>query len=339
MTKRASLAVFILLCSAFLSFALICVLPGEYFTRWKLSIALSGAPVEETYQEILESEGLNKPWIIQFFLWTKGVIVHGTFGQPMSGAIRMQVGPDGLTLKYLLRPGGEIMNSFLICGSSMLVAWILAIVLGAITALPSGRWLYRGLITISAPTIAVPGFVFAGLMLWFFVAYVDRAYLLPSMWGLCGWQYAGCPMSWPKFVSCLGHIAPLWIIVGMPVFASSLKVFRASMIDQLGLRYITVAHGKGLPPRRVYLKHATRNALNPLISTMGHALPTVLVNAMMVGFMFDIPTYGSLLKGAVETQDPALLAVILVFYSFVLVVGNFLADVGLALADPRIRYS
>ena len=328
-----------MLCSAFLSFALICVLPGEYFTRWKISIALSGEPVEATYQQIMESEGLDKSWIVQFFFWIKGVILHGTFGQPMSGALRMIVGPEGLTLKYLLRPGGEIMNSFLLCGSSMLVAWIIAIVLGAITALPSGKWLYRGLITITAPTMALPGFVSAGLVLWFLVVYVDRAYLLPSMWGMCGWQYADCPMSWAKFGSCLGHIAPLWIIVGMPVFASSLKVFRASMQDQLGLRYITVAHGKGLSPRRVYLKHATRNALNPLISTMGYTLPTVLMNAMMVGFMFDIPTYGSLLKAAVETQDPALLAAILVFYSFVLVVGNFLADLGLALADPRIRYS
>ena len=313
-------------------------MPGEYFTRMKIGIAMSGAPVEETYQQVLESQGLDRSWIAQFFVWVKGVVVDGTFGRSMSGTYRMEAGDDGLTLKYLLRPGGEIMNSFLICGTSMLVAWTLAIALGAITALPNGKWLYRGLIILTAPTIAVPGFVFAGLVLWFLVVHVDRAFSLSSLWGLCGWQYVGKPMSWGKFVSYVGHIAPLWIIVGMPVFASSLKVFRSSMQDQLGLRYITVAYGKGLPPHRVYFKHAVRNALNPLISTMGYTLPTVLVNAMMVGFMFGIPTYGSLLKTAVEWQDPPLLAAILVFYSFVLVVGNLLADLGLALVDPRIRH-
>ena len=93
-----------------------------------------------------------------------------------------------------------------------------------------------------------------------------------------------------------------------------------------------------LSSRTVYLKHALRVALNPLISTIGLSLPTVLMNALLVGFMFGIPTYGSLLKAAIERQDPALLASMMVFYSFVLVVGNLLADIGLAAADPRIRY-
>ena len=335
--KRTFGAAVILLCAAFLSFALICILPGEYFTRMKFAIALSGGDVEKDYQKILESTGLDQSWIAQFFHWIKGIVLKGTFGQSMVRTYR-DVGPDELTLKYLLRPGGEIMNSFVICGSSMLVAWGLAILLGILTAAPHGHWLYRVLMAITAPTIAMPGFVLAGLFLWFMVAHVDRVYLLTSMWGICGPTLTGCPMSWTKLLSCVAYSAPLWIIVGLPVFASSIKVMRASMLDQCGLRYITVAESKGLRFRRVLLKHAARNALNPLISTMGHNLPTVLVNAMMVGFMFGIPTYGTLLKQAVETQDPPKLAAILVFYSFVLVLGNLLADIGLALSDPRIRY-
>ena len=145
-------------------------------------------------------------------------------------------------------------------------------------------------------------------------------------------------MSWAKFGSLLAHLTPIWIIVALPVFTVALRVLRGSMQDVLQERYVVVARGKGLATGPVYLKHALRNALNPLISTIGITLPGVLVNALLVGFVFGIRTYGDLLRTAVRAQDPALLAFIMVFYSAVLVFGNFVADIGLAAADPRIRY-
>jgi len=339
--KRTALAVFVLLCTALLSFALICVLPGEYYSRFKIAIAASGGRenLEASYQQLLASKGLDKPWIVQFFYWVKNVILYGDFGKPMGGYGRDYGGSSGLMLRYLFRPGGELMITLLICASSLVVATVLAVMLGTLTLLPGGRWLYIVLAAISTPTLAVPGFVFAALLLLVLVHYVDPLYAVPGLWGVCGWQYLGAPMSFAKFLSCLVRMAPMWAIVGMPVFATGLRVFRASMQDQLGMLYITVARGRGLSMRRVLFKHAMRNALNPLITSSINMLPTILVNTMFVGFMFGVSTYGDLLKSAVDWQDPAPLTMIFVFYSSVLIVGNMIADVGIALADPRIRYT
>jgi peptide/nickel transport system permease protein len=341
LVKRTVLAAFILLCSAFLSFALICVLPGEVYTQLKIAIAASGGHenLEASYQQLLASEGLDKPWIVQFFYWVKGVILHGNFGKPRGSYGNKYGGTSGLMLRYLFRPGGELMVTLLICGSSLVVAAVLAVVVGTLTLLPGGRWAYIVLVTISTPTLAVPGFVLAALILLPLVHFVDPLYAVPGLWGICGWQYIGQPMTFAKFLGCLTRLAPIWAIVGMPVFAVGLRVFRASMRDQLGQFYITVARGRGLSTVRILFKHAMRNALNPVITSCIGMLPTLLVNTMFVGFMFGISTYGDLLKEAVDWQDPAPLTMIFVFYSTVLIAGNLIADLGIALADPRIRYA
>ena len=343
--KRVALAVFILLCTAFLSFALICFLPGEgeMFSSMKISIAKTYGRenLERIYGQVMEAHGLDEPWIVQFYYWLKNVIVRGSFGASITTLNGQIVGVDSESLmaRHLFRPGGELMMTLIICGSSFAVAMLFSVVLGALTFLRGGRWLHIGLMAISTPTLAVPGFVFAGLLLLLVVKVVDPQYANPGMWGICSWEYIGAPMSWAKFVSCLGRLAPIWIIVGMPVFATGLRVFRAAMLDQLGMPYITVARARGAGMRRVLMKHAMRNALNPLITSTIDMLPTILVNTMFVGFMFGIRTYGDLLERAVSLQDPAPLAMLFLFYSFVLVVGNMLADIGIALADPRIRYA
>lgn len=337
MLKRMLLSVFILIWSAFITFAIISILPGDYFTRFKFAIALAGLPVEETHHQILVEHGLDRPWIVQFASWIWAIVSKGSFGCSL-GPTRVPGDSFELTLSYLLRSGGEIANSFLICGTSLVVAWLMAIPLGVVTSLRQGKWLYYGLSLVGMPSLAMPGFVLAGLVLWFLDVFIDPMMSRSALWGICGWRFEGCPMSWAKFGSCIVHIIPIWFIVGLPVFTVGLRVFRSSMMDTILQPYITSAWGKGLNSRQVYHKHAVRNALNPLISTIGVTLPTVLVNALMVGFIFGIPTYGDLLKQAIERQDSALLAAMMLFYSFVLVVGNLLADLGLAAVDPRIRY-
>lgn len=335
--RRTLLAAFILFWAAFATFAFISVLPGDFFTRFKIAIAVAGLPVEETHHALLVEHGLDHPWPVQFAAWIWRIIVKGSFGSMLKlpnipGERQM------LTLAYLFRSGGEIMNSLLICGTSMLVAWLLAIPFGAFSATRRGRWLYVGVSVLGMPSLAIPGYISAGLMLWFLDAVIDPMMSRAPLWGFCGWRFVGCPMTWTKFGSCLAHLLPIWIIIGLPVFTTAVRVLRGSMQDVIGQPYIVVARCKGLSSRAVYLKHALRVALNPLISVIGLSLPTVLVNALLVGFMFGIPTYGSLLKASIERQDPALLAAMMVFYSFVLVAGNLLADIGLAIADPRIRY-
>jgi peptide/nickel transport system permease protein len=329
--KRLLLAFFILSWAAAFNFMAICILPGDHFTPAKIGIALMGLPVEETHHAILVEHGLDKPWIVQFAIWYGRVIFRGDFGYSLY--------LEGPISANFLRIGGHITNTLLICGVSMIMAWLISIPIGLLTARRKGRLVHLIVNAIGAPTIAIPGFFFATIFLLIFRQFVDPVLSRPAMWGLCGYLYEGCPMSWAKLGSCILHLLPIWVIVGMPVFMVAVAVFRGSMIDTLGEQYIVTARGKGLSERMVYFKHAVRNALNPLISTIGVSLPNVLTNAYLVGFMFGIPTFGTLIVRSLAYEDPALLGATMLVYSGILVVGDFLADVLLAAIDPRIRYS
>ena len=329
--KRSLLAFLVLTCAGLIIFAILCVLPGDFFTPAKIGIALAGLPVEETHKALLKEYGLDQPWIIQFFRWYGKALFQGDLGYSLYF--------KGPLKEHFFAMGGPITNTLLVSGLSMAMAWLAAIPLGLLTAFRRGRFMHLLIHAVGMPMVAIPGFYFAGLFLavfWWLGG--DPILARPSMWGLCGYMYNGCPMSWAKLFSCVIHMLPVWIIVGIPVFMVALKTFRGSIIDTLGMKYITTARAKGLSEMRVYFGHAVRNGLNPLISTIGLTLPNVLISAYVTGFMFGIPTYGTLVFRALGYQDPALLAATMLFYSVVLVVGNFLADVLLAVVDPRIRY-
>jgi peptide/nickel transport system permease protein len=329
--KRVALALFIMTWAALVNFVIIAILPGDHFTPYKIGIALAGLPVEETHETLVAEYGLDKPWIVQFLSWYGRAIFRGDFGYSLY--------LDKPIQEEFFRSGGALSNTLIISGFSMLIAWLAAIPVGIVTALRKGRFLYWAVSLVSMPTLAVPGFYLASILLVIVAKLSDPIFARASMWGLCGYEYAGCPMSWGKLMSCILHMLPLWILVGAPVFAVAVKILRSSILDTLDKRYIVTARGKGLHEIRIYFKHVLRNALNPLISTIGTSLPTVLVNAFLVSWMFGIQTYGNLVRRAVEFQDPALLGATMLFYSFVLVLGNLLADIGLAVIDPRIRYS
>ncbi len=328
--KRTLLAFLIISWAAFFNFVIMLILPGDFFTPMKIGIALAGLPVDETHEALGEAYGLNKHWTVQFVRWYGRVLFRGDFGYSLylQAPIRNE----------FFRMGGPITNTLLISGVAVLIAWLVAIPVGMVSASRRGAWLYGAVNVIGMPMLAMPGFYMAGAFLAFYGRVGDSLMARSTMWGLCGYAYAGCSMSWGKFVSCVLHMLPLWIMVGIPVFVVAVKVFRSSIRETLGENYIVTARGKGLRGTRIYRKHILRNALNPLISTIGMMLPTVLVNAFLVSSMFGIRTYGNWVYRAVSHQDPALLGATMLFYSVVLVVGNLLADLGLAIADPRIRY-
>ncbi len=145
-------------------------------------------------------------------------------------------------------------------------------------------------------------------------------------------------LSWPeKVLDWAKHLI-------LPIFVSAFgglaglsRYMRSSMIEALRQDYITTARAKGLPERKVIYKHALRNALLPLITILGLSIPGLVGGSVIFESIFAIPGVGQLMWTAVMMRDYPVLMGNLVIVSVLTLLGNLLADIGYALADPRIR--
>jgi peptide/nickel transport system permease protein len=113
---------------------------------------------------------------------------------------------------------------------------------------------------------------------------------------------------------------------------------RATMLEVLGQDYITTARGKGLPERLVIYRHALRNALLPIITILGFSLPGLIGGSVIFETIFAIPGMGQLFYQGVMSRDYPLVMGILVIGALLTLIGNLLADLLYAVADPRIRH-
>jgi len=133
----------------------------------------------------------------------------------------------------------------------------------------------------------------------------------------------------------------LWLpilVVGVAGTARNMRVIRANLLDVLGQQYVQVARAKGLKERVVIYKHALRNALQPLVMSIGMSLPWLIQGEMATSIVLGVPTTGAMFLLALQDQDMYLAGSFLLVLAVITVIGNLLADITLAWVDPRIRY-
>src|SRR5688500_5116915 len=139
-----------------------------------------------------------------------------------------------------------------------------------------------------------------------------------------------------QFFDILHHLALPALVVGLIPLASRMRQMRGSLLDVLRLDYVTTARAKGLSERTVIVKHALRNALNPMITLFGYTLGALVSGSFIVEIIFSWPGLGRITLDAILQQDQYLVMGAVLMPSMVLVVGNLIADLLLAIADPRI---
>lgn len=144
---------------------------------------------------------------------------------------------------------------------------------------------------------------------------------------------------WRKFLDLMHHLALPTAVLAVGNVAYLMRQMRASMLDVFRADYMTTARAKGLPERQVIFKHAFRNALNPMITLFGFELGFLLSGALAVEIVMSWPGLGRLIYEAIIQKDLYVVMGDLMLSSFLLIVGNLIADVLLAWADPRIKVS
>ena len=181
--------------------------------------------------------------------------------------------------------------------------------------------------------MAIPSFVLA-----LFIMFVFFKLTGLSIGGLVSPQYLDQPWHMDKIINMLQHLPPAIFIVGLAGAAELIRVMRGSLLDELEKLYVVNARSKGLSEVRAITKYPLRIAMNPIISTIGWMLPTLVSGSVIVAMVLNLPTTGPLMLKSLMGQDMFLAGSFVMMLATLTVIGTLLSDILLAWTDPRIRY-
>jgi peptide/nickel transport system permease protein len=228
--------------------------------------------------------------------------------------------------------GERVLNTLLLTGSALVFSWVFAIPLGMLAAVYRNRWADKLIGFVSFFGLSIPSVFFSLLM----ILFAAKTGLFPAggihnqvMWDVMS--------GWERFVDTLWHLVLPMIVLGTIGLAQYVRQMRSEMIETLGQDYIRTARAKGLSQWRVLTRHALGNAINPLVTIFGFSLATLLAGALLTEYVFGWPGLGTLIFDALSSKDEPVVMASVVMLVLMLVIGNLIADVLLAIIDPRIR--
>jgi peptide/nickel transport system permease protein len=320
--RRFVYTVLLLLAVSAFSFFLIDLPPGDYLTSYVASLREQrGGEVDPAEVEALKRQyGLDQPLPVRYLKWM-GNMLQGDFGRSFAHNIEVAV-----LLKD--RIGITVFTALL----TLIFTYVVAIPIGIYSATRQyslGDYVFTGLGFVG---LAMPTFFLALVLMYF----INRTTGF-SVGGLYSPEFLDQPMSWAKFVDMLKHVSILVIAVGLSGTASVIRIMRSGLLDELKKQYVTSARSKGLSERDLLLKYPVRLALNPIISSVGWILPSIVSGATVTAIVMNIPTIGALLYEALLAQDTYVAAACIMLLSFLTVIGMFISDILLVMVDPRIR--
>ncbi|MBK0422632.1 ABC transporter permease [Leucobacter sp. CSA2] len=294
----------VLLGTTFLIYFLVFFMPGDPI----LAMFGDKTPDPAVVERLREQYHLDQPFFIQYLLYLKGVLV-GDFGMSFSG-----------------QPVSEILArtfpvTIKLAAMAIVFELIFAILIGLVSGLRKGKFFDNINLIIGLLFMSVPIFVIA------FIA----------QWGL------GLKLGW--FRPTVGAGAPVQdlilpaLVLGVSLYATSMRLTRASVIDTLNQDFVRTAYAKGLSRGRVIPVHVLRNSLIPTITNTATDFGVLMVGATVTEGIFNVPGVGNALFNAILKGDNSLVVSFVTFMVLIYLGVNLVVDLLYAVLDPRIRYA
>lgn len=297
--QRLISAVFAIFFVATVTFFLLHAIPGGPFDE---DIKLP----PEIMRNLEAKYHLNEPLWEQYIDYLRGLVLW-------------DLGPslkqEALSVNDIIREGFPV--SATLGALAMGIALVAGVTGGVVAALCHNRWQDRLITAVTALGFAMPSFILAGLLMYFF-AYKLR-WFPPALWGT--------PAQ---------AVLPVLALAAGPT-AVIARFMRSSLLEVLQQDYIRTARAKGLSQPVVVCRHALRNAFIPVLSYLGPAIAAVFTGSLVVERIFAIPGLGQYYVTGIVNRDYTLTLGVTVFYSILLITMNLLADLGYVALDPRIR--
>ena len=310
--KRLLYAIPVFLGITFVIYTLINLAPGGPLSV----LAASGEMSLSDLEALKISMGLDKPIVIRYFIWL-GDLLHGDFG--ISYRTSQEVS---------LMISQRIMPSLMLTGTGILAAMLVGVPLGIISAYkPNSVWDHISTF-ISFIGASVPNFFLSLLLI--YVLAVKLKWFPTS-----GMQSSG--MS-GNLLDLLHHLALPAFVCGIQPIGNYIKQTRSSVLEVLNEEYIKTARSKGLTNVVIVLKHAFRNALIPIVTTISLSIPFLIGGAVVTEQIFAWPGIGSLMITAITSRDSPVIMGVAVLICGVVLVANLILDLIYAALDPRIKF-
>ncbi len=321
---RAVLAVITLVMVSFIVFSLMELVPGDCAERYLAFKDTQGGGISVADIEAERVRlGLDKPYVIRWLSWIANAF-QGEFGD--SCILRVNIG-------QLL--GQKFWLSLAICLSSLLVAYVIAIPVGIISAVAKNPLLNNSLRFVSYLGLAMPNFLLAlMIMLFSTIVFGD------TLTGLFSKEFRDAPWSYDRVIDFLSRAWLPVVILGWSATAFAIQTVRALMSDEVGKLYVTAASARGVTGRTLLWRYPARHALGPIINSLGFDLNRIFNELPIVALILTLTEAGSLLIEALARSNDQQLAGAIIFMLTASIVGiNFVTDIILALTDPRVRRS
>lgn len=276
----------------------------------------------EAREKLNQLYGLNDPLHVQYGRWITR-LARGDFGTSFR---------DGRPVAAKIVERIPVTLGINLC--ALILTLLAAIPLGLATAARAGSRFDRGVTTTLLIVFAAPSFWLALLALgwfgveWRWVPVSGLHSLLADRWPL-----------WRQWLDTAHHVVLPVVILAIGDIAIYARYLRGSLVDVLRQDYIRTARAKGLAPRRVLYHHALRNGLLSMITLLGFAMPGLLGGSVILESIFGIPGLGRLFYDAVMGRDYPMIMGMVVMGAGLTLLGNLLADVAYAVADPRVRHN
>ena len=312
--RRLLLVIPTLIIMSVIVFLLVRFIPGDVIDAMAKDMVFTGGTID---REALEHTlGLDVPVYVQYGRWIGDIVLHGSLGESLVSRFTVKEKIIG-RLPVTIQLGA------------------MAIVIGLVIALPVGIYSairqdtaadYLGR-SVAIIGLATPNFWIALMVL-----------LYPAIWW--GWSP---PMRLIPFTEDpLGNLGVFIIpslILGTASAAATMRMTRTMMLEVLRQDYIRTAWSKGLNERIVVLRHASKNALIPVVSLIGLQLPILVGGAVIMENIFNLPGLGRLMVTALEDRDYTVVSGVNLVFATMVVGGNLMIDLIYPYLDPRVRYS
>lgn len=328
--KRVLWMIPMLIGISLISFFIMHLAPGDITNN---EASFNPKASEESRQKLREMYNLDKPVIVQYGLWLKrmSTLDFGkSFASHQKPVFWQTTDADGNITPGMIQEALPITLMINILG--LIITLSLAIPLGIIAARKYGQWQDKSITLFNFIGFSIPGF-WLSLLLMYWLGVVNN--WLPIS-GLHSINYETMD-TWDKFKDSISHLIMPVIIPSVTGLATITLFVKNGMLDVLFQDYITTARAKGLTEHKVVYHHALRNALLPLITIIGLSIPGLIGGSVIAETIFAIPGMGKLFYDAVLMRDFPVIMGILTIGSALTLLGNLLADISYAWADPRVR--
>jgi peptide/nickel transport system permease protein len=305
---RVLLSLLTLLLVSFIVFGMLEILPGDVATR-----VLGRDATEEALATLRARLHLDEPALVRYGTWFGG-LVTGDFGQSLV---------SGRRVVDILGP--RIFNTVLLSIYAFILYIPLTLIPALIQAVRRDRAIDHGLSALTLILLSMPDFLLGTMLLIVFVITIP---VLPAI------SLVDQSSGVREYIEAMTLPAVTLAIV-MAVYA--VRMLRDNLIEVLDSDYVRMAELKGLPPRRVLLRHALPNALVPTLNVTALNLAYLVGGVVVVEKVFAYPGFGSLLVDALQLRDLPVIEATVMLAAGVYIAANLIADVGAILLNPRLR--